>query len=266
MTTHNDPTHKSEGDKNTYWEKSQELMNKVKEAGGMESYLDNIPNLFEAFILKDKCVRCIDEGTPGGFHFAGSGILLSTEDKKAELQKIMEKMKEAGVDGVYSHEGCGAAKLFADTIKNDPDNYKNYAIEWAEKLASELGVPYKGHITELARPMEMHNARVVYYDGSGNFDPTKVSEIPNGFVISRQYLDSANAKNELAIALSIAMGHHGFGDLFTDENPLIIAPIEGRGISAEELNKEVEETISQYGGRVVIQGFSQPDEAYEKAA
>lgn len=247
-----------------YWQESRVIFSRIY-ATGIRKYFEGLPNLGKAFELEDRSVRCIDEGTPGGIHLAGSGILLSTDEKRAELERILEELRGAGADGVYSHAGCGAAKLYAETVKgdHDPNNAEGYAIEWAQALAKLLQAPYKGHITDLKRP-DFHNARIVYYDGSGRFDPFRMREIPDGFIISRYYLDQRYAMEELRIALSIAFGHHGFGDKFTEDSPLIVAPIEKfvtkrRNISLPELEEEARQVASQFGGRVVVEGFKEPE-------
>jgi hypothetical protein len=250
-----------------YWQESQAIFSQINDIG-LASYMESVPNLCDAFKLSDKSVRCIDEGTPGGIHIAGSAILLSTEDKKAELEKVIEELRGAGADGVYSHEGCGAAKLYLNSLPEDQRGEKSYtehAIDWAKKLAEILSVPYKGHITDLKRPKEFHNARIAYFDGSGKFDPFKIKEIPDGFIISRYYLDPEYAKAELGVALSIAMGDHGFGEKFTKENPFIIAPIEKfktkrEGISMEDMMRDAEEIARQYGDRVIVRGFREPEQ------
>lgn len=250
-----------------HWQESRALFSKIYK-DGLRNYLGDLPELAEAFKLEDHSVRCIDEGTPGGIHIAGSGILLSTKERKSQLEMALEELRGAGADGVYSHEGCGAAKLYWEGLSDDEKSKKSYgehAIDWAKKLAEILDAPYKGHITKLARPKEFHNAGIVYYDGSGKFDPFRIKEIPDGFIISRYFLDSGYAQDELKVALSIAMGDHGFGDKFTKENPLIVAPIEKfqtqrSGISISDLEREVKNATEQYGDRVVIQGFREPEQ------
>lgn len=250
-----------------YWAESQTIFSKINDMG-LASYMESVPNLSDAFKLEDHSVRCIDEGTPGGIHIAGSGILLSTEDKKNELERIIEELRGAGVDGIYSHEGCGAAKLYLSGLPKEEQGKKDYtehAKDWAAKLAGILGVPYKGHITDLKRPKEFHNARIAYFDGTGKFDPFKTPEIPDGFIISRYYLDPDYAKAELAVALSIAMGDHGFGEKFTKDSPFIIAPIEKfktrrEGISMEEMMRDAEDVAHQYGDRVIVRGFREPEQ------
>lgn len=244
------------------WRESQTVFSEIYKSG-VKDYLEGLSILGEAFKLQDRSVRCIDEGTPGGIHIAGSGILLSTEDRRNELKNATEELIGAGADGVYSHEGCGAAVLYAETVMHNPAGVREYAIDWAKKLAAELKVPYKGHISDLARPKEFHNARIAYYDGSGKFDPFRIKEIPDGFIISRYFLDRDYAKEELRIALSIALGHHGFGDKFTADNPFIIAPVEKfvtkrSGISLRELEQEAREVASQFGNKVIVQGFTEP--------
>ena len=247
-----------------YWQESQLVFSKIYKYG-VRDYVDSLPSsvLRMAFNLHDRSLRCIDEGTPGGIHVAGSGILLSVEEKQVELTKVMSELRTAGVDGVYSHKGCGAARLYAETVKGQPDKSDEYAVNWGQKLARDLNVPYKGHIVELSRPQEFHNARIIYYDGSGKFDPFRIKEIPDGFIISRYYLDGGYAKEELGIALSIALGHHGFGDKFTHDDPLIVSPIEGitndtEALSLSSLIKEALDVTAQFGNRVIVQGFKQP--------
>ncbi|MDO8493259.1 MAG: hypothetical protein Q7S19_01805 [bacterium] len=253
---------KNEHGQDNSWQESQALFSTIHRMG-LRSYLEGLSNLSEAFNLQDRSVRCIDEGTPGGIHIAGSGILLDTKDNEAKLVRVIEELRGAGVDGVYSHEGCGAAALYAEKVMDNPAGAKDYAIKWAEELASELGVPYRGHIEKLSRPKEFHNARIAYFDGSGKFDPFRIKDIPDGFIVSRYYLDRDYAKEELAIALSIAFGHHGLEDRFTKDDPFIIAPIEKfttkrQGISMAELESDAREVAEKYGDRVIVHGFKEP--------
>ncbi|MBI3632615.1 MAG: hypothetical protein HY225_04155 [Candidatus Vogelbacteria bacterium] len=242
------------------WAESESMFSKIY-GTGVKKYLEGLPSLTSAFHKSDLGVRCIDEGTPSGIHMAGSGIILSTAEKIDELRRVEEELKRAGVDGVYSHEGCGAAALYAETVAHDPNNAHKYAVEWAQKLAKELGVDYKGHIDKLARPKDFHNARIAYYDATGEFDPFKIKEIPDGFIISRHFLDPMYSKEELGIALSIAMGHHGFGDKFSKDKPFIIAPIQmitnekRPDLELQALEAEARAIAAPFGDRVIVEGF-----------
>ena len=97
---------------------------------------------------------------------------------------------------------------------------------------------------------------------NGLISPFKIKEIPDGFIISRYFLDPTYSKEELAIALSIAMGHHGFGSKFNKDNPFIIAPIEllvndRPSLALEELEAEAHEVAAKFGDKVIVEGFRQ---------
>lgn len=233
------------------WEKSSALVKKLVRLGA-EKFFRDISDIKQAFQPADKWLRCIDEGTPGGVHMAGSGILLGVE-------AAAEAARAAGATTITSHEECGAAKLYATEKGLDPEKSDTLGQEFARDLAKKLGVNYCHlPLTEMARPAGLHVARVAYYDGTGNFDPSRVPELPAGFVISRRYLKPDYARRECEIAISIALGHHGFGELFTKDTPFILVVV---GDSKEpvssfrSLRGEIESLIHPYHGRVIIDGF-----------
>ncbi len=236
------------------WERQNPLFQKIRETGVRE-YFENLPNLDKAFQLRDHSLRCIDEGTPGGIHMAGSGILSETG--------ALELAKQAKIDGVYSHEGCGAAALYAKQAGLDVSKSDEIGIEWSKKLAELAGVSYKGHLvfSQMSRPGDYHTARVVYFDGSGNFDPTAIDGVPNGFVISRRFLESFYALQELQVAINIAFGHHGLGNNFTSEDPLWVVTVGDNALSEvnlESLTKEIDGIVRTHNGRVASFGFNTP--------
>jgi hypothetical protein len=247
------------------WKKQGDMF-KTIEKMGMQKYVEMIKGMEEAFELEDHCVHCIDEGTPGGIHAAGSGILM-------EESQAIEAMKKAKADGVWSHAGCGAAALYAKREGLDMTNPDEYGIVFAKHLAEKLGVPYKGHIEskDMARPADMHNARVAYYDGTGSFDPSRVPDLPPGFVISRRYLEPEYAAQEADVSVSIATGDHGYGNLITSDEPFYIIPVgdpEDPNFSVEKLSAELKELVLKSGGRVKVMGFTKPatQEGLEEAA
>lgn len=63
------------------WKDSEQMMGLVKKQG-ISSYIGQLRDLHSAFHLADRTVRCIDEGTPGGIHLAGSGILADYKEAK----------------------------------------------------------------------------------------------------------------------------------------------------------------------------------------
>lgn len=243
-----------------YWNEQGEILEKIKEQGGMANYIKTIPNIQAAFKGNDLMVCCIDEGTPYGcVRFAGSLIL--NQDK---AEKFIPLLKNIGVLGVYSHTGCGAAQLYAKQNNLDIAKADEYGIDWAKKLAEMIGVPYKGHIgtqgiEPMKRPKEFHVARVIYYDGTGRFNPDKVKGLPLGFAISRRYhLDVGNALNEVKIAISIAAGSHGFEDLIDKNHPIIIILIgdaNDKNFSIGKMKSEAGEILKEYKDKVVVDGF-----------
>ena len=232
-------------EKKTYWEKSggNDLLKS-------QTFQDvfNRPEIREkVFNLTDRDLRCIDEGTPGGLHLAGEGILYTKakEDLKGE------------VEGVYSHEGCGGAALFAQRGNIKIENPDELCDRWSKELAESLGVVYKGRIPaeEMSRPKEFHVARAIYYDGTGRLDNSKVLGLPSGFVISRKLISDPNyAKEEVGLAIEIALGGHSFGEFFRPHSPLYLVAVTSDdldSISVEELRRELKERAERKENVVV---------------
>ena len=245
--------HTHEEMREQYWRLLEPTFRQIQEIG-LAKYFASV-DLAKAFALKDRDLRCMDEGTVGGVHLAGAGIL--NQSAAAEF------IKEAGVEGIYSHAGCGAAALYAKQQGLELTEADEYGIAWAKELSERAGVPYRGHTeaNEMARPPEFHIARVAYYDGTGQFDPSPVDDLPPGFVISRRYLEPAYAKQEAEIAVAIALGEHGFGEKFTPEAPFYLVAIgDGRpgGVSADVLQKEANEIAQRHKGTVITGGFIAP--------
>ena len=204
---------------------------------GMQAYVDSLDGVESAFETEDHTLCCIDEGTPqGDRRSAGSGILMEGEDRA----KFIQELKRAGVKEVTSHAGCGAAMLYREKMGITDKSVDEVAQEGARRIAEELGVPYKGHITELARPKEFHNARVVYFDGTGSFNPSAVEGLPAGFVVSRKFMTPEQARAEAGIAMSIAFGDHGFGKKFSAQEPLVVVAIGEGALSTDQLMAELE--------------------------
>lgn len=218
------------------WRKQSATIETILEEG-MQGYADSIEGIDAAFETDDHTLCCIDEGTPfGDRRSAGSGILMEGEDRA----KFISELKRAGVKEVTSHAGCGAAALYREKMGLTDKSVDEVAQEGARKIAKELGIPYKGHLTELARPKEFHNARVVYFDGTGSFNPSAAEGLPAGFVVSRKFMTPEQARTEAGIAMSIAFGDHGFGKKFSEDEPLVVVTIGGEELTVEQLAQELE--------------------------
>lgn len=229
------------------WKKVLPTVLKLKEIGG-QKYFNETENISEAFSLSNTDLRCIDEGTAGGIHLAGSGILLN-------INQAEEVCKKAQVSGIYSHAECGAASIYAKRENLDEEESDEFGIEWAKTLAEKLKVPYKGHIEieKMARPSGLHIAVAAYYDGTGQFDNSKIASLPKGFVIDRKYLDSDYGKIELKTAIEIAFGSHGFGQKFNQETPFSVIVLGDNKEILETITNEAREVAASFGERIAVQ-------------
>jgi hypothetical protein len=215
----------------------------------MAEYVKSIPDFEKAFQLRDRWLRCIDEGCPGGVHLAGSGILLGEEAVKIA--------RAAGVTAVTSHEECGAALLAAK--RAGVADAETYAKDFSSRLAKRLGLFYDHlPISGMARPVGLHVARAVYYDGTGHFDPSRCGALPPGFVISRRYLTPVAARRECEIAVNIALGPHGFGERFSPTHPLLLVGIADPAapwLPVGALRSELAAIARDFSGRVTVDSW-----------
>jgi len=200
----------------------------------------------------ERCVHCIDERTPGGLHSAGAGILRPKED-------VIEEYRKAGVTKVTAHAGCGAAVLYCRREGLDESKADEYARDWAKDIADALGVPYEYiGFEEMKGPAEFHIARTAYYDETASFNTDKVDGIPPGFVISRGNQSKDDSLAELGVSLSIAFGDHGYGELFTEDDPFVIVAIGKSEHDLAETLREIKELTHPYGEKVQVDGFVAP--------
>lgn len=238
-------------------------MKKFYELGADVFMEREFPDLKRSFSDRQKLVVCMDEGTAHKdingemkFCLAGSGILFPAADEEERLDKVAKLLIERGVSDISSHGGCGAAGLaykrdFPDALatENVAEKIENYAKEWSDKLAAKIREFNKPadrvHVIaeDMERPVEFHNARVVYFDGVGGFNPNIEIGLPMGFVIERAYLPSEYTAEELKVAISIAFGHHGFGELFTSAEPFVIIVFAKDKKNLEALINEVAKVL-----------------------
>jgi hypothetical protein len=260
-TEHMDHQHDHHELAQEYWAREQAALDAIY-SGGMQKYAESLPDLSKAFDLKSRTIRCIDEGIKqDGISLAGSGILLDESE-------VLGTIAHAHADGITCHEGCGAVALALKKAGKDPADADKVAQEWASQLAVRAGIPYKGFIrlADMARPPEMHIARTIYYDGTGRLALSGAPELPKGFIISRKYTNRHYAEHEIKVAIDIAMGDHGFGQLITEDQPLVIIPIAavGRGeLDADRLRQEVENASVGFGGRVRIDGLTVSEDVFD---
>jgi len=255
------------------------IMGKLYELGADVFIEREFPDIKRAFTDKQILVVCMDEGTAhkdvngeNKFCLAGSGILFPAGSESERLEKVAGLLIERGVSDISSHGGCGAAGLayhrdFPDAAKQEnlAEKIEGHAKEWSDKLANkirELSHPAERvHILaeDMERPVEFHNARVVYFDGVGGFNPSKEIGLPMGFVIERAHLPPDYAVEELKVAVSIAFGHHGFGEMFSATEPLVIIVFAKNDEEINNLKNEVASALAGdknfIAGKVKVDGL-----------
>lgn len=227
-------------DKNHLWNQQQDICENIYKEG-FARHFQGLSRIRQAFQPEDKAIRCIDDGTPGGIHLAGSGVLLSLE----EAGRIISEVDD--VDGIYSHENCAMAALEAERVGFD-GSVSELSERSAKELAAEVNLPYLGEISadQMSRPVDLHTARAIYYDGSGGFDWSQVEGLPRGFTISRKYIYSDYAKEELSICLDIAFGDRGFGARFDSESPLLVVIFAENHKELEVMEQEIKDVTKHY--------------------
>ncbi|MBI2473628.1 hypothetical protein HYV70_03690 [Candidatus Uhrbacteria bacterium] len=245
-------------------EEDKRLLREIANVGGMERYLQSHPEFNKDFFTKEKrCLCCMDERTAKGtLNLPGSGIMIEGEEAQ---EAFRQRLQEAKIEGVYSHDGCGASKLYAKEHGIDDPN--KAAVDYAKDLALKLGIEYKGHL----KTSGDHPGRVVYYDTTGYLNresPIWQEKMPTGFAISRHVLNEREGMDALLLAVKIAFSEHGEGfGRFTESDPLsliyVLAQSEERqNITEQQLQNELhkcyqtlEEEFPQIKGKIRIEGF-----------
>lgn len=271
--------------KNEKWQAQQPLMEEIIN-NGAEGFFnkEKISQLKEAFVEDKDTVCCADEGTAhlemnSKLSMAGSGILYPANSWQERLERVANFYLKLGVQEITSHDGCdgaglaykrdGGQKVLGDIT---PDAYGR---KWAEELQAVMNqklnqpgtVSYRNILSqEMVRPAEFHDARAIWFDATGKFNPDKLGDkIPHGFLID--YGDETKlAENEvekdypfqeLEAFIGIAFdGHHGFGDKFTVENPLVVLVVAPNTEEKEKVMAEVSRRLPEKEkGRIKVDGF-----------
>lgn len=213
--------------------------------------------LISAFADQPKIVKCIDErvvidGQPT-IALAGSGVLLSDD----QLKITADLLKKAGVNEITYHQGCGACSLVCQQHKDKVLDPTDVAKESAEKLSSALNLPnspkYSSYTPnsdyQMIGDSHFHHARAIVVDGTGRLNLGAI-DLPAAFLISPKYHpDMDYTKQELDIAINIALGDHGFGrQKFEEESLLVVlagSPMD-REFSPDQLKWRLKPIIDQY--------------------
>ena len=237
-----------------YFEQQTETLQKIYN-GGLEKHIHSQSHWKEAFGLAHRRILCIDEGVAQeGLHIAGSGILLGEV-------RTFEIAKNAGVDEITAHDLCGAAALYTANNKQPADKAPENAGNFSQSLAKRLGLPYSIiSQDEMVRPARFHIARYAMYD-TVEINSVEKLGLPPGFIISRGILSKKEALDDTAIAISIAVGGHGFGDLITANNPFVLIAVGNSttNFSTSMLQEELQTLKKDFRDRIKIIGFQAPE-------
>lgn len=184
------------------FEKEFRSLSKLVEKQKLQAILEKKKDIL---FLNDRNLRCIDEGTPGGLHLAGSGVLV--KDKSLINWDLF--------DGIYFHQECGAINFFIkeNNLEENPDEF---AEKFTKDLAKTYGKKFLGKI-DLKRPKHFHNALGIWICGLPGFDFSKEKSLPPGFIINPFIVKDLNyTLFEINLALNI-IENNGFGKFLKDE-------------------------------------------------
>jgi hypothetical protein len=245
------------------WEKirQNEVIKCLDSGGSLQEVMESFPEFKENFRDLDT-IDCSDGRVVSGrkIGIAGSGILLSEEDRKVFIEQCKGKTKV-----LTTHDDCGAAALKFNSLKAEeiPAGVKTadeYGTYCGQKMAEDLGAKHE-YLNRDEMANEYHNETALVIDQTGKFDSTSLDGFPDHFVCTGAGLgfSAEYMKTEVKILTGIALGHHGFGEKFNPENPfhIIVSATDDTQLKVwEEIAKVA---VKEFGDRVKVDGFIAPE-------
>ena len=262
MTKH-EAGHSSEGEIDRGWfeSRSNEVISRLNNGDRLEDILNSFPDFKEYFRELDT-IDCSDGRVLDGkkIGLAGSGILLSPEDRVSLIARLKGKIKL-----ITTHTDCGAAALKFKSLNSEEipagiTSSDEYGSWRGRELAEALGCEHK-YIEMEQMASEYHNEVALVLDGTGEFDSTNLPGFPAHFVctgaglgLSPEYL-----RSEVEILTGIALGDHGFGSRFDATNPFYIMVAAKDESDLKRWEEIAQQASEKYSNRVEIKGFIQPE-------
>ena len=262
------------------WQKTGKTIffKKLRESRGISEIIKKDDRIWQKAFdkkgRKQKVIICADERVVpirGEFKIgiAGQLILASNKDKQDFIQRWKGKIKT-----IRSHNGCGAAAIaygklslaeknkFIEDVQNlalEEEIFQKvsqedlYGAYHSYQLARELDADFQHLLfSKMRGPEKFHDARMIFWSADPTFDPANLPEeylpphfLANGLAFG---LGEEYCLAELKILTGIALGHHGFGDLFNKKDPFFVVCV---GIDKNVLAK-VKQTLSGFGNRVYV--------------
>ncbi len=241
-----------ENDVEEEWDRTTEIVRAVRSVGGFQNFAKQHTSEVSGFLSEPDHVCCIDERIPheGAISIAGSGILI--KDDPEALSVLVDSLKAKKIKKVFMHENCGAVGLYANSKGISLEDANKEALEWAEKLTKLLG----GDEVQKILPVDInfHNAQCAYVmleDVSGIG-----KSFPRGFEIS-SCVSFPKMLDQVKVSIDIALGGHGFGTLFTKEDPFTVVAVAKNTdeLSTVKKHEDLVQIVGCYNERAVIDGF-----------
>jgi hypothetical protein len=217
--------------KREYFDRQNPVLNEIYGMGAGK-YFSGLPGIHDTFTRCNFVVSCMDGGTPhGDIRLPGSGVLENYKVALGQLTRIAETARKEGKKlTLTSHSHCGAGKIKAAEIGKDPSEGDAVARKIITEWARTLGAAHY-HIFEsgMERHPDIHDERVLYVDAIRNFSPRELKGAPKGFALSCPQIPTIEGvKRYTDLALKIAMGPHGIGELTSPNQPFVVIPMAAR--------------------------------------
>ena len=201
----------------------------------------------ECFNADELDFSCMDGRLQGPRNVGtgGNGYLWGEPQTAATQFQIFAGHRRKKIRSVRAHESCGAEAV----SKVDGQAF-------SDEIAKILGVAPQPR-TEV-NPSDHHNERVLYLHLTPTCEPSKLGLVTGYVITPGVYPSLQQLQAEIKLAIDgISYGEHGFGQLFTKENPFVIVIVtyeEQKGevahlqtaISNVELKCPVEVVVAWY--------------------
>jgi len=195
-------------------------------------------------------IGCMDEGVvkmstsdrrPPMIRLAGAGIMLGSSPAISR-NMTAQLVKDRQLTCISYHRDCGAGAAVASTGEDGDAIIKKFATSVAAKAGVEAVC------APLNRIPHYHKVVAHYYCGVP-YAP-HAADLPAGFVTSRFAVTPEYGKHELRLAIEIAFGEHGFGELFTLAEKYVVAVVASSRGERDVYVAEVEEVVASLTQRV----------------